>query len=530
MIDRTGATAPSPSAEGGRVRKPRADPFENPRSAVHIFSFAGDHFAYFVRTGDLVRLDPAPAAVFREVAAGSELEAALAKSQLRPEEAELVAQDLETLESNGYLSPEAAPTRADRERDIQGLLAHQPRNLMFLVTEACNLACTYCYELNQGVHAKARMLKQVDARRIIDDYLAETRRANVDITFFGGEPLLNFPVVRDTVEYAKQRGQELGKGVGFTMTTNLTLLTEEIADFLAENAFHVMVSLDGDRESNDRYRKTVSGGGTYDRVVQNLGILIAKMREAGVRLPKIRATLTEDSPSALEVEEHLSSLGTPFVEIGDTHGTIADGKNAWDVSFERAAESRSRAERRVGEILEQLEADPETLPDIPPTFLKGLREVHADVTRREVHAVPRPKLCGVCRNMKAVTPTGDLYPCHRYVGMDAFRFGNVHEGGLDQDRVRAYYDDIYDVYEEKCVPCWARHMCGGQCPWYLSSPDGSLGLPDDETCDLIRAGLEARMGLYAVLLDRFPEAFRKLLGEDPATMTNGTDGQEGCGC
>ena len=200
MIDRTGATAPSPSAEGGRVRKPRADPFENPRSAVHIFSFAGDHFAYFVRTGDLVRLDPAPAAVFREVAAGSELEAALAKSQLRPEEAELVAQDLETLESNGYLSPEAAPTRADRERDIQGLLAHQPRNLMFLVTEACNLACTYCYELNQGVHAKARMLKQVDARRIIDDYLAETRRANVDITFFGGEPLLNFPVVRDTVE------------------------------------------------------------------------------------------------------------------------------------------------------------------------------------------------------------------------------------------------------------------------------------------------------------------------------------------
>jgi uncharacterized protein len=487
---------------------------------VHCFQFEGRRFGYFPRTADLVALTEPAHLALAAIEAGESSGRAVEQVTERfgPEAGQRARADLSQLEEHGYLRPEVELGDAEKQREWKSLLMHQPRNLMFFVTEACNLKCTYCYELNQGVHASPAMLKQVDAHEIIDRYFGSSGRDALTITFFGGEPLLNFKVVRDSTLYALQKGKELGRQVGFTMTTNLTLLTEEIADFLAEHQFHVMVSLDGDREGNDRYRRTVKGEGTYDTVVANLRLLIAKMRAAGVRLPKIRATLTAENSDPVGVEEHLRSLGTHLVEIGDTHGTVAGGVKAFDVNSTSAAKARAGVELEVARILEELEREPSRMPHVPHSIVRGLQRIHEEIARRDAHDAVRPKLCGVCRNMKAVTPKGDLYPCHRYVGMEAFRFGNIHEGGLDREKERRYYSDIYSAFAEKCVSCWARHLCGGQCPWYLSRPDGSVSAPDDASCDSIRAGLQSRMGLYAVLLESFPEAFRALMATDPATL------------
>lgn len=485
-------------------------------SPLHVFSFRGNWFAFFVRTGDLTGLSEPAARVLRwhEEGLGRRAIETRARGELGDELAEQVLRDLDTLEQADLLHPDVAVTRAERIGDLESLLRHQPRNLMFFVTEACNLKCTYCYESKQGVHDSARMLKQVDAERTIDAYFeGSPGREALTITFFGGEPLLNPKVIRESVAYAKHKALELGKEVGFTITTNLTLLTEEMAEFLASERFHVMVSLDGDKEGNDRYRKTVEGQGTYDVVKRNLQILVGAMRAHGTRLPKIRATLTAENSDPIAAEAHLRSLGTHLVMIGETHGT-ANGRAAYDVNADQTL--REASVRAVEDVVEtalrQLGEDPETLPELPDSLVQGLRTIHEEVTRESAHGPARPKLCGVCRNMKAVTPGGDLYPCHRYVGMEAFKLGNQYAGGVDRRKERDYYERLYDVYDETCAPCWLRNLCGGQCPWYLSSADGAIRAPDEDFCDSIRSGYERRLGLYATLLGSFPGAFTQLMG------------------
>jgi radical SAM protein with 4Fe4S-binding SPASM domain len=295
-----------------------------------------------------------------------------------------------------------------------------------------------------------------------------------------------------------------------------------------------MVSIDGDEQGNDAHRKTGSGEGTYRKVRANLGILIERMRTHGVRLPKLRATLSAQNPDPIAVERHLLTLGTPLVQVGETHGTVEGGGKDHDLVAQQARTARARVDEHIAAALAALELDPGAMPPLVPSIVEGLRRIHEKLTSTEVHAHARPSLCGVCRNMKAVTPKGDLYPCHRYVGMEAFKFGNMHEGGLDQSKVHDYYDRIYSSFEEKCTSCWARHLCGGQCPWYLSRQDGTVAAPDDDGCDMIRSGTEARLGLYALLLERFPDAFRKLLGA-AASDVRGEQGKEitldhRCGC
>ncbi len=307
-----------------------------------------------------------------------------------------------------------------------------------------------------------------------------------------------------------ERATETKQQVGFTMTSNLTLLTEDMAEFLAREKFHVMVSIDGDRESHDRHRVTVSGEGTYDTTVANLKLLVGKMRLHGTRLPKIRATMTAGNVDPVATEEHLRSLGTHLVEVGESHGTVNEQQD-YDVGS-KCEERMNSFNARIDSIIEQLEADPSVLPDVGNSLRKSLRKVHDEVTRKQAYSQARPTLCGVCRNMKAVTPEGDLFPCHRYVGMEAFKMGNIHTGGIQQDRVRDYYDALYTTYAEKCAPCWLRHLCGGQCPWYLSSEDGAISPPDDATCDDIRDGFEVLLGFYATLMSRFPEALASILG------------------
>jgi uncharacterized protein len=369
-------------------------------------------------------------------------------------------------------------------------------------------------------------MKQVDARKTLEAFFREAGGRDCSVTFFGGEPLLNFPVIRDAVHYSKQLAARHNTKVGFTMTTNLTLLTDEIADFLAENAFHVMVSLDGSKEQNDRYRVFRGGGGTYETVERNLGTLIAKMKEAGVRLPKVRATMTTENSDPIAIEQHIKSLGTHLVEIGETHGTAGGGKAAYDVGASSGAPSaaRRRSASLIESAIQALERDPQSTPDFPVHIVKSLQRIQETVTSK-AHKHSEPKLCGVCRNMKAVTPGGDLYPCHRYVGMPEFKIGNIHEGGVDKQKAKQYYEGIYNAFALKCSKCWARHLCGGQCPWYLSRPDGTIVTPDDSTCDTIRESFETYLGLYSLLLESFPAAFQRVLEVDPKTIRGQELGQ-----
>jgi uncharacterized protein len=125
-------------------------------------------------------------------------------------------------------------------------------------------------------------------------------------------------------------------------------------------------------------------------------------------------------------------------------------------------------------------------------------------------------MCGVARNMTAITEKGDLYPCHRYVGEEKYKIGTLQDG-IDESRVRRYYGEILEGYDNHCAGCWARGVCGGQCPWYLSRPDGKVGLPDKASCDSIRTGMERALWMYTKAIQAAP-------GENVLTTEGVKDG------
>lgn len=473
-------------------------------SVVHVFEALGRHYAYFGKTADVAEIDSALFAVLRryEDGAAPEPRAALTAESIEQGERIAALSDLGLLEPQPGLSAEQVQSRID------ALFQHSPRNLMFLVTEACNLACTYCYEVANGVHDRPAVFRRDDARRAIDGYLEEAKpRGYACITFFGGEPLLNFKVIEDIVVWSKARAHELGMTVGFSITSNLTLLTESIADFLAREQFSVMVSIDGPRHIHDRHRVAKCSSlleGTHDRVVDRLQLLIERCRVHGTRLPRLRATLTRPEEHE-EVEAYLTSLGTGLIEIGvadDDRGILEkDGPSCPSKAQPEAGATAPKAspmvelERRFRELAERLGRG--DLSAIPLSIARSMRMLRDQLEQARPRSVSEPRLCGVARNMKAVTPTGDIYPCHRYVGMPAFRLGNVFQGGLDEARTRDYYEKIYASFRAKCARCWARHLCGGQCPWQLSNDAGEVTRPLDEACIDIKRGFELRLALYA---------------------------------
>lgn len=518
----------------GMAAAPRLDPRQRPKP-VHGYGFGlvsviehyGLQMAYFPRTGDLARITGPMAEALRmfQVDVGWDNVRDVLRSRFGDAEADEAIGEIEALVRSGYLAPDEAESETEQQEYVDLLLATRPRKLMLLVTEACNLGCKYCYEVANAYHDTARMMRPEHMRSVLDRFFEESLgRSKLDVTFFGGEPLLNFRGIKQGVDYSLEKAEELGVEVGFCMTTNLTLMTEEIADYLVEHRFAVMVSIDGDREGHNLNRITKSGEGTYDTVVANLKMLLEKQAAAGVRPAKLRATLTKGNKDVLHVRQHLRSLGTDLIMLGESHGT-AFSREAWDITHEEAMEIWEDMDARVHAYLEDLEHGRDTshAGELLAYFTESLVRIHREVARKEPIHRPEVQLCGVCRNMKAVTPGGQIYPCHRYVGMPAYVMGSTTEG-LDEAKVSNYYARLHDVFESKCRNCWAKVLCGGQCPWHLSKPDGEFVLPDEDSCQGIRGGLSRSMALYAVLVDRFPAAFEELTGISASRITGNGQG------
>lgn len=488
-----------------------------PREAVvHVFDGFDGSLAYFPRTGDLAQVSDAGRIALKAFEEGKGRRQIA--SDLHEHGGKSAAlqglRDLRELERYGLLDAEVVLGEPEQREVARQYAAHHPRNLMFLVTEKCNLKCLYCYEVKNGVHEAGENVAMGDARRIVDDYLQSTgARSPVTITFFGGEPLLNFPVIQGVVVYAKKAAAALGKEVVFSLTTNLTLLTDESAEFLAREKFSVMVSLDGNKEANDANRKTVGGKGTYDTVVAKLNLLMAKQRVHGARMPRLRATVTSRDIDLVDVESDLLKLGTGLVRVGGASYSEGDDCAGWE-------EADAATRERFRGILSG--------DRIPPMIQKSLSELAKELNRAHAHQGEQ-QLCGVCRNMKAVTPKGDIYPCHRYVGMEEYKLGNLAEGGVDPQRLSRYYEKVQAQYHTKCVSCWARHLCRGRCVWTLSDEDGTVRTPDDEGCRVIRSFSEAQLGLYAGLvargrLERSPEARRPSTKRTPTKERSSAHG------
>ena len=316
----------------------------------------------------------------------------------------------------------------------------------------------------------------------------------VSVTFFGGEPLLRFPLIRTAVGEARRMARERGKEISFSITTNGTLLTREIAGFLKENGISVCLSIDGTREIHDRNRPYASGRGSYEDVVRGLSFL----RENGNGFPvAARVTLGHGAVDVRKTFDHLRGLG--FHEVGFAPASAAEGSPSALTEEELCAvmdRFRDLADEYVDDVRERR----------VPAF-SNMSQILALIHRGD----PMPYPCGAGIGMLAVDPSGAFYPCHRLVGIGD-SFGGPDAGIQEEVRGR-FLDGARRRRESACDACWAKNFCSGGCYHDAYLRQGDLFAPSMHYCRWIRELFLLGLQSYVRIQNETPTYLDVMLGE-----------------
>ncbi len=348
-----------------------------------------------------------------------------------------------------------------------------PRNLRALclnITHRCNLACTYCFAEKLTEQNAASMTSEVVRQSF--DFLFENsgdiKRLQVD--FFGGEPLLAWDRVKEGVEYARRLEKKFDKYVLFTLTTNATLLNDEIIDFIKSNNMSLILSLDGEEKIHDFHRRYRSGKGSFNNVLNNINKV---MQRLGKNDYYIRGTFTSQTLDILSILKFYKESGF------------------YNVSLEPVS-TMEKTEYSLDEsCLESLQA---SYKEAAKWMLdKDISFFHFNLEMDNPLCLTRRITgCGAGVEYLAVDPVGDLYPCHQFIENNKFRIGNVFTGIDRPDVVNSFCKSTF--YEkELCSDCWARFYCGGGCHYQQYSTTGSIHKPSNFYCKLFKGRLETAL-------------------------------------
>ncbi len=449
----------------------------------HAFEAAGRRFLYLAPSGAIFEPTPIACAILDRLAAGERSRADLA-AEFGPDAEEALDELIQV----------RAVTAGDGFHDpIERMPLPFPLNTLVLnVTNQCNLSCKYCYEFGEDrvgdPEGKPQFMSEETARTAVDYLLANSsgRRA-VHITFFGGETLLNFRVVRSTIEYARERAREAGKYVDFSLTTNATLLTPPVIDYLAENRVGITISLDGPRELNDQFRVFHNGRGSYDVIVPRVRALLEKHKTRPIGA---RVTLTSQVVDVLKIYRHLKNdLG--FHEVGFAPVTTAPVR-LYSIGGVGLDVVLAQFQTLAREYLEYA--------------LRGERHGFSNVTDTlaELHqGISKAHPCGAGLGLLGVGPSGDIAPCHRFVDSDRHRLGHITTG-LDRDRQADFLERGHIERKLECRTCWARPVCSGGCYHEAYVRYGDTGHANLHYCDWIRSWTDTCLKIYGEIAARNP--------------------------
>ena len=418
---------------------------------------------------------------------GEELvEALLKKYRDRPdvtrEELQTCLADVEALVRSGQLyTPDTFADLAGTFKERSGDVV---KALCLHVAHTCNLNCAYCFA-SQGKYRGDRALMSFEVGRQALDFLVRhsgTRR-NLEVDFFGGEPLMNWPVVKDLVAYARTLEEPCHKKFRFTLTTNGMLIDQDVIDFANREMDNVVLSLDGRKEIHDRLRVDYAGRGSYDRIVP----LFQKLVEArGGKDYYMRGTFTHANPDFTRDLFHMADLGFDQLSMepvvcapGDPAGLTEADLEIVKGQYELLAEEMLRRER-AGR---------------PITFYHYMLDLTGGPC-----IYKRISGCGSGTEYMAVTPWGDLYPCHQFVGEEAYKLGDIWQGVTNtaaQEEFRAC-----NAYARpECADCWARLYCSGGCAANAYHASGSIRGVYEAGCELFRKRMECAIMLQAALAE-----------------------------
>ena len=386
--------------------------------------------------------------------------------------------DIEQLKAEGKLF---APDKYEKIAIDLTKKKYTLKALCLHVAHTCNLNCSYCFAAQGNFHGERGLMSFETGKRAID-FLIENSgyHKNLDIDFFGGEPLMNWEVVKELVRYGRSIEKEAGKNIRFTLTTNGINITDDVIDFCNEEMHNVVLSLDGRKETNDRFRVDIKGNGSYDRIVPNFQKFVSKR---GTKSYYMRGTFTHFNTDFVEDILHMADLGfkelsmEPVVASPDSPSALTEEDLPVILEgYERLAREMIKRNREGNGF----------------TFYHYMLDLDCGPC-----IYKRISGCGAGTEYLAVTPWGDLYPCHQFVGDDKFKMGNIYDGIKNTD-LRNEFAQVNCYSREGCKDCWAKLFCSGGCAANSYHAQGSITGIYEYGCKLFRRRIECAL---AVKLD-----------------------------
>jgi uncharacterized protein len=377
--------------------------------------------------------------------------------------------EIAKLESEGLLFSEDAYSEAiktwERKPVVKALCLH--------ICHDCNLRCKYCFASTGSFGGHRSMMDSETGKKAIDFLIEKSAgRRNLEVDFFGGEPLMNFEVVKQIVEYARSREKEADKNFRFTITTNALLLNEKNKEFINENMHNVVLSIDGRKEINDKMRCRTDGTGSYDSILPKIKDLADSRNQDKYY---VRGTFTRENLDFSKDVLHLADEGFKQISV---EPVVAAKDSGYDIREQDLEQLFQEYESLANEYVKRGKTD------------KDFNFFHFMIDLKQGPCViKRLGGCGSGHEYLAVTPEGDLYPCHQFVGDEKFKMGNVHQGEFNTDFQKNFQKS--NVYTKKdCSECWAKFYCSGGCAANAYQFNNDINIPYKIGCELEKKRVE----------------------------------------
>ena len=372
----------------------------------------------------------------------------------------------------------------DYEKYALASVASPVKAMCLHISHDCNLRCKYCFASTGDFGVGRKLMDFETAKRAIDFLIEKSAdRKFLEVDFFGGEPSMNFGVVMQTVEYARSREKETGKTFRFTTTTNGMHLTDEMIDFINKEMYNVVLSIDGRKEVNDRVRVRVDGTGSYDTITKNFKRLVDK-RPAD-RDWYVRGTYTKYNLDFSEDVMHLYDLGFEQISV---EPVMADAKEPYAIT-----------EADLPRIFKEYEVLAEKIKKIRSEG-KFINFFHfmLDLDQGPC-AIKRLRGCGCGNEYVAITPDGDIYPCHQFVGIDEYKMGSLYDGSFNLE-MKDEFAKAHVYTKPECKKCWAKFYCSGGCNANNYIYQGDIHTAHKLSCQIQKKRLEVAILMKAVQL------------------------------
>lgn len=414
----------------------------------------------------------------REEIVSDMLEKYKGRSDVTEEDINACIDDVKALEEDGQLYT------PDTFNDMAGTFKERSGNvikaLCLHVAHTCNLNCSYCFA-SQGKYHGERALMSFEVGKRAIDFLIENsgERRNLEVDFFGGEPLMNWDVVKQIVKYARSVEKQHGKNFRFTLTTNGMLIDDEVIEFSNKEMSNVVLSLDGRKEIHDATRVDYAGNGSYDRIVPKFQKLVASR---GGKNYYMRGTFTHKNPDFTKDVFHMADLG--FTELS-MEPVVCAPDDPMALTPEDIEIVKEQYEILAKEMLKREKEG------------RGFTFYHYMI---DLTAGPciykRISGCGSGTEYMAVTPWGDLYPCHQFVGEESYKLGDIWNG-VTNDSLRDEFRQCNAYARPECDDCWAKLYCSGGCAANAYHASGSIRGVYKPGCELFKKRIECAIMIKA---------------------------------